>query len=120
VTHGTVTTATVPNSDLPGLLGLAALRNNRAILDFNSLKLYFLGPGDYNLENSTPPGTDIFQCELAPSGHLVLPCSEFDAGAAGAETSLTLTTQVRPGPIIPVPPPPPTPPQVHKSGSAHL
>ena len=31
----------VSNSDLPGLLGLTALKKNRAVLDFTTLKLYF-------------------------------------------------------------------------------
>ncbi len=34
VTLGQLTTPTVNNSDLPGLLGLSALRQNRAVVDF--------------------------------------------------------------------------------------
>jgi hypothetical protein len=76
-TDGTVLVPTVPNSDLPGLLGLQTLRDQRAIIDFNSLQLHFLGPGPVDLTQSLPAGTESYQCELAPSGHLVLPCSEF-------------------------------------------
>ena len=32
--------------------------------------MYFLGPGDYKLEDCLPPGTKCVQCEHAPSGHL--------------------------------------------------
>ena len=80
VSIGTVKTPTVSNSDLPGLLGLQALRRNRAIIDFSSLKIYFAGPGEYNLDKAMPPGTDVFQTELAPSGHMVIPCCEYIPG----------------------------------------
>ena len=67
----------VSNSDLPGLLGLTALKKNRAVLDFTTLKLYFCGPNDYELEKGLPEGTDVYQLETAPSGHIVLPCCEY-------------------------------------------
>ena len=60
---GTMFTPTVTNSQLPGLLGLKALKQNRAVLDVNTNKLYFLGPGDYDLAKAMPPGTDCIQCE---------------------------------------------------------
>ena len=71
VSTGTVTTLAVANSDLPGLLGLNALRKNRAVIDFSTLKMYFAGPRECDLGRALPPGTDCFQCELAPSGHMV-------------------------------------------------
>ena len=96
-TLGSVNTPTVSNSDLPGLLGLASLRRNRAIIDFEKLQLFFRGPGDYDLAKSLPPGTDGFQCELTPSGHLVLPCSEFSPQPKGEDpaSSLTLLSRVQ-------------------------
>ncbi len=54
-TVGHLTTPTVSNSDLPGLLGLAALRKNRSVLDFSTLKLYFCGPGDFDVQIGLPP-----------------------------------------------------------------
>ena len=75
VAIGKLVTPTVSKSDLPGLLGLAALTKNRAILDFNTMELHFCGPGDYDLGKALPPGTDTFQLEKAPSGHMVLPIS---------------------------------------------
>ena len=51
---------------------------NRAVIDFDKMLMYFVGPGDYDLSRSLPPGTDCYQCELAPSGHLVIPCCEHD------------------------------------------
>ena len=74
---GKLVTPTVSKSDLPGLLGLSALTKNRGILDFKTMELHFCGPGDYDLLKALPPGTDTFQLELAPSGHMVLPCCEF-------------------------------------------
>ena len=93
VSMGFITTPTVQSSELPGLLGLAALRNNRAILDFQKMELYFVGPGDYDLQSCLPPGSDGFQLEVAPSGHLVLPCCEYASGTASQDHSLTLVTQ---------------------------
>ena len=92
-TEGKINIPTVNNSDLPGLLGLTALRKNRAILDLNTLKLHFLGPGDYDLASALPPGTDTFQGEIAPSGHLVIPCAEFGPKEPSEESSLTLITK---------------------------
>ena len=110
VSIGNLTIPTVCNSELPGLLGLTALRNNRAILDFSTLQLHFCGPGDYDLNKALPPGTDSFQCELAPSGHMVLPCCEYDADNNNvSEHSLTLVTQRRGRRRVP--PPPEAPPQ---------
>ena len=68
---------TVKNSKLPGLLGLNSLRSRRAVIDCHTRKMYFLGPGDYDLAAGMPTGTQTFQLETAPSGHLVLPISHF-------------------------------------------
>jgi hypothetical protein len=95
VSVGSVAMPTVSNSDLPGLLGLAALRKNRAILDFSILKLHFCGPGDYDLHRGMPPGADSFQCEMAPSGHLVIPCCEYEGATLDNDHILTLVTNRR-------------------------
>ena len=115
-----ITTPTVTNSDLPGLLGLAALRKNRAVLDFQKNELHFLGPGDYDLERTLPPGTDTFALEVAPSGHLVLPCSEFVTGSRPEQYTMTLLTEPNIQVRVPsqVPPPPPAPPTLPPA--AHL
>jgi hypothetical protein len=111
--EGEITMPTVSNSELPGLLGLTALRKNRAILDLSTLKMYFVGPGDYDLLAALPPGTDCFQGEIAPSGHLVVPCCEFSAEKP-EEHTLTLMTRPpglehrTPKRVRFVPPPPQT------------
>ena len=65
----------VPNSDLPALLGLRTLINHGAIIDCRNRKLYLCGPGDATIE--PPPGTLVMDLEQAPSGHLILPISEY-------------------------------------------
>jgi hypothetical protein len=123
VTGGTLITPSISGSDVPGLLGLTSLRKNRAILDCNTMQLHFCGPGDYDLPSTLPPGTDSFQLELAPSGHLVLPCCEYGSSSQASDSSLTLVTgsparrrcpppaPQQPPPLVPaatadVPPPP--------------
>ena len=69
---GSFTTPVVAESELPGLLGFKTMRNNRAVLDMVNLQLHFCGPADINL--TLPPGTE----EISPSGHLVLPCTNFE------------------------------------------
>ena len=125
---GNLQVPAVSNSDLPGLLGLTALRNNRAILDFNTLRLHFCGPGDYELEREVPPGTDTYQLETAPSGHIVLPCCEYQKASTSSQHSLTLLAkgdssgrsnssgQQQPARL---PPPPAQPPVLPASYSTH-
>ena len=43
----------------------------------NTLQMHWLGPGSYDLQTVLPPGTESYQCELALSGHMVLPCCEY-------------------------------------------
>ena len=122
---GNLFSPAVADSELPGLLGLTALRKNRAVLDFTTLKLYFCGPADYDVANSLPEGTDIFQLELAPSGHIVLPCCEYEPASTSSQHTLTLLTRssrsnssssnlkhtaplCRSAPPTPPPPAPPT------------
>ena len=83
----------VTDSELPGLLGLTALRKNRAVLDFTTLRMHFCGPNDYDVEKALPEGTDTFQLEVAPSGHLVLPCCEFKGAQNPPKHSLTLLSR---------------------------
>ena len=126
--RGNINVPAVTNSDLPGLLGLEALRENRAVLDFTTNRLYFCGPGNINIERAVPPGTETFQLEVAPSGHIVLPCCEF-AGNGGDMTRASLTLHTRPVSDPPTHPPslpadistsqePPTPAPLYMAGDA--
>ena len=60
-------------------MGLRSLQNVRALIDFQTLRMYPLGPGDHDLAAAMPPGTDVIQLELGPSGHLCMHCCEYDA-----------------------------------------
>ena len=62
--------------------------------------MYFLGPGDYDLLKALPPGTDAYQLETAPSGHLVLPICEYQNRKEG-EGSLTLLSKTISAPVDP-------------------
>ena len=65
-------------SDLPGLLGAKALERSRVVLDFRTLQLHMCGPEDIPLEKGLPTGTVTYQLERASTGHLMLPCTEFE------------------------------------------
>jgi len=96
----TYTAPVVPGSDLPALLGLDALMAQRALLDLTTLQLHFIGPG--NLQLDLPSGSESFQLEIAPSGHLVLPCGAYpDSKPVLDATPLTLLT----APKAPLAPP---------------
>ena len=107
---GELNTPAVQDSDMPGLLGRQSLHDNRAVWDFVTDRLYFMGPGDYDLSRALPPGTDCFQLERAPSGHSVLPCCEFSAPRARQEHTLTLLSRQQMDSREQRPPPPTAPP----------
>jgi len=75
-TETTFSAPIVPNSEIPALLGLESLSQKRALLDTYSKKLYLVGPGGYSIKLS--PGSTVLDLQSAPSGHLLLPVSEFD------------------------------------------
>ena len=77
--RGTFTTPTVNDSSLPALLGLNTLIDRRAILDMTTMRLHFTGPGETTLNLS--PGSRTFQCHQAPSGHMMLPCCNYEVAA---------------------------------------
>ena len=65
----------VQESDLPALLGLDSMERRRTILDLVHGKLIEVGPGPFKLE--LPPGSRVLQMQKSPTGHLMLPCSEW-------------------------------------------
>ena len=72
----TFTAPIVPDSPVPGLLGLESMTTKRTIIDAAKNQLITLGPGDYSIQ--LPPGSEVYQCKRSPSGHLVLPVSSFN------------------------------------------
>ena len=65
----------IEDSDVPALLGLRGLDNNRSILVTFENKLIFMGPGGYQLKLS--PGSRVYDLKRSNTGHLMLPCSLF-------------------------------------------
>ena len=91
-------TPAVENSELPGLLGLNSLRKLKVILDLGNLRMHIVGPGDFTVESALPPGTDTYDLEIASSGHLLLPCSQFQGRTtqvSDAEYRSLLTREVQ-------------------------
>ena len=74
---GTFTAPIVSGSgaDLPGLLGLRSMEQQRAILDTRGRTLILPGPGPVEIQ--LPPGSVCVPLEKAPSGHLVMVVDEF-------------------------------------------
>ena len=83
--EGTYSAPVVNDSELPLLLGLLTLINKRAIMDFSTLQLHFVGPGGCKLDLS--PGSNSFQMEQSPSGHLVVPIGDFAGADAVSKTA---------------------------------
>jgi hypothetical protein len=79
--QGVFATAIVKDSELPALLGLTSLENHRAIIDIYARKLIFVGQGGYQLQLSS--GSTTMGLEKVASGHLLLPCSEWEKAKAG-------------------------------------
>jgi len=75
------TAPVIPQSGLPALLGLESIESKGGLLDTKMRKLVFPGPG--GLEIRCSPNTVIYDLEKAPSGHLLLPVSEFGRNNLG-------------------------------------
>ena len=77
MTTGTYTTPVIQSSTCPGLLGMGTLQLTKAIIDTFNKKVYFVGDGDVNI--ILPPGSRAYGLEQTPSGHLVLPITDYAA-----------------------------------------
>ena len=75
----------MPDSSMPALLGLTSLNRNRSVIDVVTNTMYFMGPGDYTINQ--PPGSTKYNLVMSQSGHLLLPVSEFAPGASSATSS---------------------------------
>ena len=65
------------NSNVPGLLGIKALKHEDALIRCSTGEMWFLGQGGVDMKVS--PGTRHFQMREAPGGHWMLPVSQFFA-----------------------------------------
>ena len=82
---GSFTAPVIQGSALPPLLGLRSLKRMSAVLDTKGQKLYLPGAGGLSISRS--PATRIFDLELSPSGHLILPVHHplDNAGSSGSQ-----------------------------------
>ena len=69
----------IPNSDVPALLGNASMSQHRMLIDVMNRKLFMVGHGGYSLQLS--PGSRSLDLETSPSGHLLLPVTEWQKQA---------------------------------------
>ena len=76
-TIGVYTAPIVPGAQIPALFGNKSLKRNRTIIDTIGNRILFLGEGDYTI--NYPKGTKVYQLEQSPSGHSMLPVTEFAA-----------------------------------------
>ena len=66
----------IAGSAIPALLGLETLRKKQAVMDcYNGILYLVAGNGSYKM--SLPKGSTTLKLERAPSGHWLLPCSEW-------------------------------------------
>ena len=65
-------------ADLPGIWGLDSMQEKDAVICLRKGKelVAFPGPGGYEIKWS--PGTKRLPMAPAPSGHMVIPCDNFD------------------------------------------
>ena len=81
----------IPESQVPSLLGLTTMTRQRVILDLVHDKWITLGPG--GMEMKLSPGSKVLALKRAPTGHIMLPCSEWEKVNARAQVALTATLQ---------------------------
>jgi hypothetical protein len=66
----------INDSEVPALLGLESLEARRSVIDLVSGTLIELGPGPFQL--NLPAGSKLRKLYKSPTGHLMLPCTEWD------------------------------------------
>ena len=65
----------LPNSSIPGLLGMKTMREHGVLLVTYNNIFYKIGQGGYDITMS--PGSSKQQLELSHAGHLMLPCTRY-------------------------------------------
>ena len=68
----------IEDSDVPALLGLATMTQERVLLDLIHDRYIKVGPGGFKLELS--PGSTVLELKRAPTGHLMLPATHWGQG----------------------------------------
>lgn len=86
-TIGVYETPIIPNSNIPSLLGLTTMEKHRAILDITG-QTYII-PGKGKVEYKLPKGSRVLHLKKAPSGHLLLPCDQWESLSISQEDAKT-------------------------------
>ena len=81
----------IPESEVPSLVGLTTMTRQRVVLDLVHDKWITLGPG--GMEMKLSPGSKVLPLHRAPTGHIMLPCSEWEKVNARAQVALTASLQ---------------------------
>jgi hypothetical protein len=80
---GTFSGNVISESEVPALLGLRSMQEKHTLLDLQNRRMLMVGPGGYELKLS--PGSKSLRLETSPSGHILLPATEWEK--ANASTS---------------------------------
>jgi hypothetical protein len=85
-TIGNYETMVQANSELPGLWGLVSQTKGQVIIDCGNDRVIYPGPGgvQYNLS----PGSKVVKCQRAISGHLLMPCAEWQNAKPGSTSKV--------------------------------
>ena len=73
----TYTAPELPDSRVPALWGQRSMKAKRTLIDTFTGRIHLVGPGGYELKLS--PGSVMHDLVESSAGHLMLPCSCFDA-----------------------------------------
>ena len=66
----------IDGSEIPGILGLRRMEQQKAIIDTHGQKYIVPGPGGVEMKLS--PGSKMYSLKKAMSGHLMLPITSYD------------------------------------------
>ena len=82
----------IPNSAVPSLPGLRTLKRLKAILLCNENQLVIPGNGGVQLKLS--PGSRVLQLEQSPSGHMLLPISNFKSKKSSKKVAFNIVETI--------------------------
>ena len=81
----------LPNSAVPGLMGIDSLEQNDALIRCKTGEIWFLGKGRVKIEPS--PGSRHFQMKKAKGGHWMIPISRFRRGKDSQTAQMSMMTE---------------------------
>ena len=79
----------VESETIPGLLGLKAQHRMKAWVDTENYRMIVPGPGGVKMQLS--PGSVVYQGYPTVSGHMMIPCTEFEKSKGSSTPTVLLT-----------------------------